>query len=232
LLKGDVRRTVDTTLAPGAPEANCKWLIGVGIDGPKHKDRAGIPLPAGSKISAAFAKAGLIYMLRKSGQLKPTSPRPLEIMHPQVVAKYEEYKKKDPRLTKTQLSENIAIFFNNGSDVSRGYLRKAFDSLDDPLATKKGVFPNAVATTPARDPPAQLPPIEESGESGENGESGKSKESGEPSSATYGKTRAVKGAALPAYPAKQLPSPRLQSPPHPSPPHPSPPHPSPPDLLT
>ena len=108
-------------------------------------------------------------MSGKSGQLKPTSPGPLDIRHAQVVAKYKEYKRKDPRLTETQLSEKIAVFFNHGIDVFRGYLRKTFDDLDDTLATKKGVSPNAVAGTPARDPPAQLPPIEESGESGKSG---------------------------------------------------------------
>ena len=92
-------------------------------------------------------------MSGKSGQLKPTTPGPLDIRHAQVGEKYEAYKRKYPRLTETQLSEKIAVFFNHGSDVSRGYLRKTFDSLDDPLATKKGVSPNAVAEIPARDPP-------------------------------------------------------------------------------
>jgi len=31
LLKEDIRRTVDIILVPGAPQANLKWLIGVGI---------------------------------------------------------------------------------------------------------------------------------------------------------------------------------------------------------
>jgi hypothetical protein len=147
-LKGDVRRTVDITLAPGAPEAKRNWLISVGIRGPKHQDRVGLPLPAGSKISGAFRKAGLVYMSGKSGQLKPTSPGPLDIRHAQVVARYERYERKYPCLIETQLSENIAVFFNHGSDVSRGYLRKIFDSLDESFATKKGVSPNVVARTP------------------------------------------------------------------------------------
>ena len=62
LLKGAVRRSVDIPLSQGAPNANRKWLIGVGIGGPKHKDRVGLLLPAKAKISAAFRKAGLIYM--------------------------------------------------------------------------------------------------------------------------------------------------------------------------
>ena len=119
LLKGDVRRTVDDTLAPGAPHAKHKWLVAVGIGGPKHKDRAGLPLSVGSKISAAFAKVGLLYMSGKTGQLKPTFPGPFGIRHAQVVAEYEEYKRKDPCLIETQLSKNIAVFFNNGSYVSR-----------------------------------------------------------------------------------------------------------------
>ncbi len=59
-------------------------------------------------------------MSGKSGQLKPTSPSPLDIRHAQVVAKYEDNNRKDPRLTETQLSEKIAVYFNHGSDVSRG----------------------------------------------------------------------------------------------------------------
>ena len=172
LLKGDVRRTVDTTLAPGAPKEKRKWLVDIGVGGEKHQDRAGLPLPVGSKISSAFAKGGLIYMSGKSGQLKATSPGPLDIRHAQDVAKYEEYKRKEPNLTETHLSDRIVVFFNHGSDISRGYIRIVFDSLNDPLATKKGVSPNAVASTPAPAQPAQLPPIEESEDSGESGESG------------------------------------------------------------
>ncbi len=81
LLKGDVKQAVDVTLAPGAPEAGRKWLVGVGVGGPKHKTKAGLPLPVGSKISAAFRKVGLTYMTGRSGELKSTAPAPNDIRH-------------------------------------------------------------------------------------------------------------------------------------------------------
>ncbi len=89
LLKRDVQQAVDDTLAPGDTQAKCKRLVGVEVGGPQHEDRAGLQLPTDSKISFAFAKAGLIYNAGKSGELKPTSPGPLGIRHAQVVAKYE-----------------------------------------------------------------------------------------------------------------------------------------------
>ena len=55
LLKVDARQVVDDTLAPRAPQPNRKWLVEVGIGGLKHKDRAELLLPVGSKISSAFA---------------------------------------------------------------------------------------------------------------------------------------------------------------------------------
>jgi hypothetical protein len=95
-------------------------------------------------------------MTGKKGSLQPTSPGPLDIRHAHVVAKFEEYKKMNPNYTETHISEKIVLFFNHSSDVSRGYLRKTFDSLSDPLDTKKGVSPSAVAR-----PAAPLPPIDE-----------------------------------------------------------------------
>jgi hypothetical protein len=70
LLEGDVRQAVDDTLAPGAPQPNRKWLVGAGIGRLKHKDRAGLPRPVGSKISSAFVFVGLTYMTGKSKELK------------------------------------------------------------------------------------------------------------------------------------------------------------------
>ncbi len=93
LLKGDAKQAVDATLAPGAPEANRKCLVRVGVGGPKHKTKTGLPLPAGSKISAAFRKVGLTYMTGRSGELKPTAPAPNDIRHAQVIAKYEEFQR-------------------------------------------------------------------------------------------------------------------------------------------
>jgi DNA-binding XRE family transcriptional regulator len=46
--------------------------------------------------------------------------------------------KKNPSLTATQISEKIAGFFNHASDINMGYLRKTFDTLQDPLAKKSG----------------------------------------------------------------------------------------------
>jgi hypothetical protein len=172
LLKGDVRKAVDDTLAPGAPQAKRKWLVGVGVGGPKHKHKPGLPLPVGAKISGAFAAVGLTYMTGKSGELRKTAPGPNDIRHAQVIAKYEEIRSKNKTLTAEQISQQIAGFFNHSSSISKGYIRKTFDSLDDPLANKKGVRPDDVAS-PARAPPAPLMPIDEgAGESGESGESG------------------------------------------------------------
>jgi hypothetical protein len=56
-----------------------------------------------------------------------------------VIAKYEEFKRKDPSLTEDQISKKIAAFFNHSAEISKKYLRKTFDSLDEPLAMKKGL---------------------------------------------------------------------------------------------
>ncbi len=108
-------------------------------------------------------------MTGKKGSLQQTSPGPLNIRHAQVVARYEEYKKRNPNYTETQISEKVAFFFNHSSDVSRGYVRKISNSLSDPLATKKGVSPSAV-TRPA----IPLPPIDESEGGGESKGGGES----------------------------------------------------------
>ena len=113
-------------------------------------------------------------MTGKKRSLQPTSPGPLDIHKAQVVAKYEEYKKRSPNYTETQISETIALFFNHSSNVSRGYMRKTFDYLSDLLATKKGVFPSVVAR-----PAAPLPPIDE-GEGGGDTEGGGESSGGPP----------------------------------------------------
>ncbi len=56
-LKGDEKRAVDVTLAPRAPVANRKWLVGVGVGGPKHKTK-GYLFRQGIKLVQLFAKWG------------------------------------------------------------------------------------------------------------------------------------------------------------------------------
>jgi len=105
-------------------------------------------------------------MTEKSGELKPTALGPNDIRHAQVIAKYEEFKGKDPNLTKDQISKKIAAFFNHIAEISKKYLRKTFNSLDDPLATKNGLGAEGEARSAAPAAPASLSPIQEdSGES-------------------------------------------------------------------
>ncbi len=80
MIKRDVRKAVDDTLAPGAPKANRKYLVDVGVGGP-ITDKAGLPLPFGTEIRDAFKKFGFIYMTGKKGSLQPWSPGPLDIRH-------------------------------------------------------------------------------------------------------------------------------------------------------
>ncbi len=82
--------------------------------------------------------AGLIYKKPKKGVLADHIPGVLEIRHAQVMRKYPIYKDKNPNLTEIMISEKIAGFFSHSSDISRGYKRLTFDSLSDPLATKRG----------------------------------------------------------------------------------------------
>ncbi len=117
MIKVDVRKAVDDTLAPGAPKANWKYLVDVGVGGP-NTDKAGLPLPVGTKISNAFKKVGIVYTTGKKVSLQQTSPGPLDIRHAQVVAKYEEKKIRSPNYTEIHISEKIVIFFNQSSDVS------------------------------------------------------------------------------------------------------------------
>jgi len=156
-----VRQALDDTLAQGAPHRAVSTLSVLG-SGKKQKDRAELPLPVGSKISSAFAKVRLTYMTGKSRELKPTAPGPNDIRHAQVVDRYEEFKRKDPNLTEDRISKQIAAFFNHSAEISKKYLRKTFNSLDNPLASKGGV--DAEGATPAT--PASLSLIQEdSGES-------------------------------------------------------------------
>jgi len=59
ILKGDVRKSVDDTLAPGAPRAIRKYLVAVGVGEP-NTDKAGLPLPIVTKIRNALKKDGFI----------------------------------------------------------------------------------------------------------------------------------------------------------------------------
>ncbi len=87
-----VRQAVDDTLAPGAVHAKRKWLVGVGVGGPKHKYNPGLPLPVNTKISGAFAAVGVRHIHdRHSGKLKKTTLGLANIRHAQVIAKYEEF---------------------------------------------------------------------------------------------------------------------------------------------
>jgi hypothetical protein len=133
-----LKEAVDETLRDGHPEAGRAWLVGVGRGGGDHSVRAGLPLPAGPKIKAAFMAAGLVFKQLNRGKLIDTSPTPVDIRHAQVTWKHREMSRANPRLTATQISEKIAGFFNHASDVNIGYLRLTFDSVDDPLAKKQG----------------------------------------------------------------------------------------------
>ena len=133
----EIKRAIDETLAPGHPEANRKWLVGVGVN------KTGLPSPAGPRVKAAFKAAGLNFAQLNQGKLIDTSVTPLDVRHAQVTWKHKELSRKNPNLTATQISEKIAGFFNHASDVNIGYLRKTFDSVNSPLATKKGLTEEA-----------------------------------------------------------------------------------------
>ncbi len=92
-------------------------------------------------IIQAFKSAGLVYNSGKQGKLKATSPGPNTICHARIVWKHRDLQHKNPTLTASQISDRITGFFNHGSDVNAGYLRKTFDSLDDPFARKGGALP-------------------------------------------------------------------------------------------
>jgi hypothetical protein len=81
----------------------------------------------GKIIGKVFKEAGLVFAQMYQGELKETSPTPIDIRHAQVVWKHREMTKKNPSLTATQISEKIAGFFNHSSDINIGYLRKTFD---------------------------------------------------------------------------------------------------------
>ena len=51
----ELEHAIDHTLRPDHPQADRKYLVGVGVD----KD--GLPSSVGQKISQAFKSAGLIY---------------------------------------------------------------------------------------------------------------------------------------------------------------------------
>ncbi len=90
LLTEYVRQIVhDYTLAPEAVQSNRNSLVGVSVGGPKQKDKPGLPLPASSDISSAFAAVDLAYITGKSDELKKTAPRPTDIWHAQNIEKIQ-----------------------------------------------------------------------------------------------------------------------------------------------
>jgi hypothetical protein len=61
--------------------------------------------------------------------------------------------RRKPSLTATQINEQMTGFFNYGSDVNIGYLRKPLATVDTPRAIKaKTGMPVALAATPAATP--------------------------------------------------------------------------------
>jgi hypothetical protein len=144
-----IKAAVDETLASGHPEAGRKWLVGVG-----RKKDGQIPLPAGPKVKRGFTAAGLVFRQLNNGRLIDTSVTPLDVRHAQVTWKHREMSRRKPSLTATQISQQIAGFFNHASDVNISYVRKTFDSVDSSLATKSGTGVPVAA-------PAALQPIEE-----------------------------------------------------------------------
>ncbi len=77
--------------------------VGVGVGGPKHQTRANLPLPVGTIIGEAFAKAGLVFEQLNRGEYKLKGPTPVDIRHAQITWKHREMTKKNPSLTTTQI---------------------------------------------------------------------------------------------------------------------------------
>ena len=152
----------------------------------------------------------------KSGVLKNHVPGILEIRHAQVMFKYHEYKKKYNNMTETQISERIAIFFNHSSDISRGYKRLTFDSLSDPLATKRGITSSTRETPRTAAPPALLEPIEEGGGDSEGG--GETSGGPPPSPPPPARNPPVPKARRAARKAAKAPAPQRKPPPAKKPP--------------
>jgi hypothetical protein len=98
-------------------------------------------------------------MSEKSGELKPTTPGLNDIRHAQVIAKYGEIQLKNRSIMEDQVNKKIASFFNRNADISKKYLRKTFDSLDVPLASKKGVNAGGDHTLPNPPQLRQLSPL-------------------------------------------------------------------------
>jgi hypothetical protein len=73
-LPQEMRDAINVTLAPGAPEANRKYLVNIGVGELTHKERSGLPLPVGDKIKKGFKAAGLIYKKPKKGVLADHIP--------------------------------------------------------------------------------------------------------------------------------------------------------------
>ena len=72
-------------------------------------------------------------------------------------------------MTETHISERIALFFNHSSDISRGYKRLTFDSLRDPIATKRDITSSTRETPCTAALAALLDPIEKGGGDFEGG---------------------------------------------------------------
>ena len=108
----ELKNTIDHTLRPDHPQADCKCLVGVGVN------MDGLPASAREKIIQAFKSAGLVYNSVNKGKLKPTSPGQNTIRYAQIVWKHRDLQRKNPSLTAAQISDRIAGFFNHGNDVN------------------------------------------------------------------------------------------------------------------
>jgi hypothetical protein len=98
--------------------------------------KTGLPAKAGPKIMKAFMDAGLKYNMIYKGKLTETSAKPLDIRHSQIVLMHRTASQKHPSLTPALISDKIASYFQHSNDINQGYLRRTFDSLNDPLARK------------------------------------------------------------------------------------------------
>ena len=95
------------------PNAKRKYLVDIGVGGPKHHDRAELLFPIGSGITSAFAKVNMHYTTGKCGELNTRYLTLLTSDTPSSSPSTRSTTRKNPGLTKTRLIiENTDSFSN------------------------------------------------------------------------------------------------------------------------
>jgi hypothetical protein len=164
-LDQEMRDAIEVTLAPEATKAKRKYILDIGVD------KEGLPEPVGKKhIWFRKGRADL----QKGEEWGAQGPCPRNPRYPPCSGHVQvpPIQRKTGHETEDYMSKSIAKYFNHIFDIANDYKRLTFDSLSDPLSTKRDITSSTREAPRTAAPPSPIAPIEEGdGDSEGGGES-------------------------------------------------------------